>query len=141
MTNELLLYEGSNDCINSCIEVPEEEKGPFMTFAASSTSSKSDIECQVVPSSFESIAIDQCLTLSNRCGGRSDESIYTDSIKICNISMRTNICFQNISREMNNTFFNFFYSQTPPCPSASTDMLRSTRVYIASYKIITVGTL
>ena len=68
-----------------CIEVPEEEKGPFMTFAASSTSSKSDIECQVVPSSFESIAIDQCLTLSNRCGGRSDESIYTDSIKICNI--------------------------------------------------------
>lgn len=109
-----------------CVEVPERQRGTFMAIPLSPTSDKFDLDCQVVIN--ERTETGQCIPLQNRCANRFTDSIYTNAIEICKFPINNDhVCFSNITREMDNTKFHFYYSLSFPCFS---------RVYIASYKLI-----
>ena len=121
----------------TCIDVPEPERAPFLAIPRSPTSVEPDFLCIAVPHTY---TVNQCNSLRNSCGENSADFIFFQSIRICSDSTGTQfkMCFTNVTAEMNNTTFHFYYSQSPRC--AATGYKVQSKLYIASYKMITQGT-
>ena len=132
MTNDIRIH---SEC--TCVDVPEPETSPYFAIPRFPTSVQPDIRCLAIP---PARSIEQCHSLTNSCGDNNlDSSIYAQSIRICSDSTGTKfkMCFTNVTAEMNNTRVHFYYSRSPRCPK--TGYRVQSKLYIASYKIITQG--
>lgn len=126
-----------NTC-SVCVDVPQPEMAPFFSIRRSA-SNKRDSQCKAVRVPGEE---DRCLDLVNNCDGFS-ETLFVSSLTICSSSSSTTnyqMCFSNVTEEMNNTRIHFFYSLSPPCQISTTGRRVASRLYIDSYEIIAQGT-
>ena len=115
---------------SSCIEVPPTNVGETLVlalpFLPADNGLEEDILCPVHPLNNE-----KCIDLLS-CN-RFRESAYANSITICRTMKNSStfeMCFQNVTKQLNETKAHFFYS-TLCVPS-----LKSSRVYIKSLQII-----
>ena len=127
------VYEGSvcRECIINIID------GSFFALPRSPTSNEADFLCLAVHLFTDT---QHCLNLTSYCegvGSTFDSTIYSSSLEVCGIPER--VCFSNITQAMNNTRLNFFMSTTSSCPVLPVGSVES-RLYIASYNLITKGT-
>ena len=115
-----------------CINVPQPEKAPFFNLPLPPGN---DLLCTAVHVPND---MNRCLNLHSSCGGFAD-TIFSTSITICSTSSSSNdyqMCFSNITAEMNGTRIHFFYSTSTTCPSGNV----ISRVYLDSYEIVVQGT-
>ena len=127
------LCPGNSMCLptSSCIEVPPIDVGQTLVlvlpFLPAVGGLEEDILCPVHPLHSET-----CIDLLS-CN-RFRESAYANSITVCRTmdnSSSFEMCFQNITKKLNETKAHFFYSTLQCAPS-----LKSSRVYIKSLKVI-----
>ena len=135
VTQKVSIFVGST--CDTCINVPQPERAPFFNIPRSLASNKRDILCKTVRVPEET---DRCLDLANTCDDFSNTS-FSSSLTVCSTtpsSIDYQMCFSNITREMNNTKIHFLYSSTLGCPSTGRKV--TSRLYIDSYEIIAQGT-
>ena len=127
----ILIYEGSV-CTNCVINVTE---ASYFALPRSPASNQTDILCEAVHTIGQT---ENCLNLSNHCGGAEAfrSTIYSYSLEVC--GNPEEVCFSNVTREMNNTKLHFFISESNACSSSLSGVAQS-RLYIGSYNLITQG--
>ena len=127
------VFEGST-CRVCIINVTAESY--FFALPHSPSSMKADFLCLAVRLPTES---EECLNLMQHCESPNStfsNTIYSSSLEVC--GSPEEICFSNVTHEMNNTKLNFFISETNSCPVLPSGRAES-RLYTAHYNLITKG--